>query len=272
MLTLPPLLTAGARFLVAGLILLAVAALRGELREAARPLAGSAVTGILLFAGGNGAVVLAETRISSGLAALLVAASPLLVALLTLAFFREPVRPLQAAGIVIGLAGLFVLARPTGSDRLDLLGVGFGLASAVLWSLGSVFGSRAALARSDVLNTAVQLLAGGASLLVLGFGLGEPGRMHLERASAESVGALVYLVLFGSLLAFSAYTWLLRNAPLNLIFTYVYVNPVIAVALGALVLGEAIQLREVAGGAIILAGVGAIVTGQARTRRAGAAA
>ena len=230
-------------------------------------MAGAAGVGLLLGTGGNGGVVMAETRIPSGIASLLIAVSPLLVALISLALFRVAIRRVQGAGMVLGFAGLAVLAQLGGPGGLDPIGLAFGLAGAVLWSAGAVYGSRAHLPESDLVNTGIQLVAGGLGLLLAGMIAGEPARMRLDHASAQSVGGLIYLIVFGSVIAYSAFTWLLRNGPLPLVFTYVYVNPVVAVGLGALILGEQIGLRELLGGAIILAGVATIVTGRALAER-----
>ncbi len=246
-----------------------MAALRGHLRALpdARRLAAAGLAGVLLFGGGNGLVVLAELHIPSGLVALVLAISPLLVALTTRALFKEPIRPLQAAGMALGFAGLVVLAQPGGASGMDGAGLALSLGATVLWTAGSVFSSRARLPESDLVNTSAQLLGGGLTLLLMGMLAGEPARMRLDHASPQSVLALLYLITFGSLVAFSAFTWLVRNAPLPLVFTYVYVNPVVAVALGALVAGERVGPRELAGGAIILAGVAIIVTGRALADR-----
>ncbi len=272
--TLPPLLTAATRFLLAAATLGLIAAARGELRRARptpRQLASSAAVGVMLFGFGNGMVVLSERHIASGIASLVVAISPLLVALISFVAFRQPLGRIQAAGMLLGLAGLVMLSRPAGAAAVNALGLALALGSAIAWSSGSVFASRADLPRTPLLAASLQMLFGGLALVVLGSLLGEPRHLDLARASARSLAALLYLVVFGSLVAFTAYSFLVRAAPLSLVFTYVYVNPVIAVGLGALVVGERVSGVELLGGAVILAGVAIIVTGQAVAGRHGAA-
>jgi drug/metabolite transporter (DMT)-like permease len=212
-------------------------------------------------------VVTSERYIASGVTALLAAASPLLVALLGFVAFRQRPGVWQLTGMALGLAGLVVLTHPWGGQRLEPLGVVAALLSAVFWSSGSVYASRATLPTAAPVAASLQMLFGSAGLLVMALLGGEPAHVHLQTASGRSLLALLYLVLFGSLLAFTAYAWLVRTAPLSLVFTYVYVNPVVAVALGALVVGEPITTPEILGGVIILLGVAIIVTGQAAARR-----
>jgi drug/metabolite transporter (DMT)-like permease len=267
--TLPPLLTAATRFLLAAAILGVLAFAAGAWRRppSRRQVLNCAVVGVALFAGGNGMVVLAEGRIPSGATSLFVAVSPLLVALMSFLFYGQRPGAWQVVGMGLGFVGLAVLVRPTGAAHLDPLGAGVALLSAVFWSAGSLYASRAPLPSTPLVAASLQMLFGGAGQALLGCLLGEAGRVHLQTASARSVGALLYLVVFGSLVAFTAYSWLVRAAPLSLVFTYVYVNPVIAVALGVAVLGERLTLAEAAGGLVILCGVAIIVTGQAAAGR-----
>lgn len=274
--SLPPLLAAGTRFALASAALALIAGARHEWREhtpGRRQVAASAMVGVLLFAGGNGLVVLAELRIPSGVASLVVSISPVLVALISYAAFRQPPRVVQVAGMALGFAGIAVLAHPGATGAYDPLGLLEAFAGALCWSTGSVVASRADLPRTPLVAASLEMAVGGSSLILLGLVAGEAsGGVHLDAASGRSLAALAYLVVFGSLLAFTAYSWLVRSAPLSLVFTYVYVNPVVAVLLGALLLGERISGSEVLGGAIILVGVATIVTGQAvagrRRRRA----
>lgn len=263
--TLPPLLTAATRFLLAGSTLALIAVLAGDWRQrpARRQVLNCAVVGLALFGGGNGMVVLSEQRIPSGVTSLFVAVSPLTVTLMSFLAFRQRPGIWQLAGMLLGFVGLFVLVSPVGGANLDPLGSAIALLSAVFWSAGSLYASRARLPPSALVAASLQMLFGGAGQVVLGLLHGEAAGIHLETASLRSVAALLYLVIFGSLVAFTAYSWLVRVAPLSLVFTYVYVNPVIAVALGVAVVGERLDFREVVGGLVILCGVAIIVTGQA---------
>ncbi|MEU9254039.1 EamA family transporter [Streptomyces sp. NPDC048270] len=260
--TMPPFLSAGARFITAGLLLAGVVAWRSgpAALKATRAQLGSAVlVGLLLILGGNGLVVLAETSVPSGLAALLVAAVPMWVVLLRAGTGdRPPLRTL--AGVLVGLAGLAVLTSPGLSGAVQLSGVLLVLVASVLWSLGSFSGSKLNLPENPFAGSAYQMLAGGVGGVVVGLLRGEHRGLDLAAYSTASWLALGYLTVFGSVVAFTAYAWLLRNAPLSLVSTYAYVNPVVAVALGALILSEALTWPIVLGGTIVVAAVGVIVS------------
>ncbi|MEU9236427.1 EamA family transporter [Streptomyces subrutilus] len=260
--TMPPFLSAGARFITAGLLLAGVVALRSgpAALKATRAQLGSAVlVGLLLILGGNGLVVLAETSVPSGLAALLVAAVPMWVVLLRAGTGdRPPLRTL--AGVLVGLAGLAVLTSPGLSGAVQLSGVLLVLVASVLWSLGSFSGSKLSLPENPFAGSAYQMLAGGIGGVVVGLLRGEHRGLDPAAFSTGSWVALGYLTVFGSVVAFTAYAWLLRNAPLSLVSTYAYVNPVVAVALGALILSEALTWPIVLGGTIVVAAVGVIVS------------
>lgn len=260
--TMPPFLSAGARFITAGLLLAGAVAWRSgpaALKATRSQLGSAVVVGLLLILGGNGLVVLAETSVPSGLAALLVAAVPMWVVLLrTGTGDRPPLRTL--GGVLVGLAGLAVLTSPGLSGAVQLSGVLLVLAASVLWSLGSFSGSKLSLPENPFAGSAYQMLAGGIGGVVVGLLRGEHRGLDLAAYSTASWLALGYLIVFGSLIAFTAYTWLLRNAPLSLVSTYAYVNPVVAVALGALILGEALTWPIVLGGTIVVAAVGVIVS------------
>ncbi|MEU9147125.1 EamA family transporter [Streptomyces sp. NPDC048349] len=260
--TMPPFLSAGARFITAGLLLAGAVAWRSgpAALKATRAQLGSAVlVGLLLILGGNGLVVLAETSVPSGLAALLVAAVPMWVVLLRAGSGdRPPLRTL--AGVLVGLAGLAVLTSPGLSGSVRLSGVLLVVAASVLWSLGSFTGSKVSLPENPFTGSAYQMLAGGVGGVVVGLLRGEHRGLDPATYSTASWLALGYLVVFGSLVGFTAYAWLLRNAPLSLVSTYAYVNPVVAVALGALILGEALTWPILLGGTIVVAAVGVIVS------------
>ncbi|MDJ0384215.1 EamA family transporter [Streptomyces sp. G-G2] len=267
--TMPPFLSAGARFVCAGLLLAALVAWRGggpgALRVTRAQLGSAVAVGLLLVLGGNGLVVLAETAVPSGLAALMVAAVPMWVVLLRLtAGDRPPSRTL--GGVLVGLAGLAVLTSPGLSGEVRLWGVLSVLAGSLLWSLGSFSSSRLPLPGDPFAASAYEMLAGGAGALLVGLARGEQHGLDPADFSTRSWLALGYLVLMGSLVGFTAYAWLLQSAPLSLVSTYAYVNPVVAVALGALVLGEELTWPILVGGAIVVAAVCVIVSTERRKR------
>ncbi|MFF5702194.1 EamA family transporter [Streptomyces sp. NPDC012794] len=264
--TMPPFLSAGARFITAGLVLAGIVAWRygpAALRVTAAQARSAVVVGLLLILGGNGLVVLAETAVPSGLAALLVAAVPMWVVVLRAGSGDRP-SPRTVAGVLVGLAGLGVLTSPGLSGEVRLWGVLMVLAASVLWSLGSFSASKLPLPENPFAGSAYQMLAGGVGGVVVGLLRGEQRGLDVGAFSTASWVALGYLVLIGSVVGFTAYAWLLQAAPLSLVATYAYVNPVVAVALGALILDEALTLPIVLGGAIVVAAVGVIVSTERR--------
>lgn len=268
--TTPPLLAMGARFLLAGLLLggLLVARRGWSVLRITRPqVFGVTVVGILLLLGGNGGVALAETTVPSGVTALLIAATPLwLVCLRTVARDRPSTRSLVGTGV--GFLGIAVLVRPGASlgEEVELWGPLLVIAAAGSWALGSFLSPRLQLPGDVAVATTWEMLLGGAALLVAGATRGELSGFHPQEVDRAGWVALGYLVLFGSVVAFSAYVWLLKHAPISLIATYAYVNPVVAVALGALVLDEPITAAVVAGGAVVVLGVALVVSAE-RPRR-----
>ena len=271
--TLPALLSASLRFGIAGLLLagfLLVRRGRAGLRASRRQTVNAMAIGALLLLGGNGLVSLAQQRdLPSGLAALLVAAVPLWVVLLRAGTGDRPsVRTLL--GVSIGFAGVAVLllpgARPEGVALLPAATV---VVSSVLWAIGSFTASRADLPRNALLTTTLQLAGGAVALGVVGLARGE--RLDVDAVSTTSWVALVYLVVFGSLVGFTAYSWLLGVAPLSKVATYAYVNPVVAVLLGAVVAGEATSATTVLGGAVTVLAVAVVVSEQGRRPSGGSA-
>jgi len=261
----PPLLAMGVRFTAAGLLLAAFLAARhgpGVLRVPWRRALPAAAVGILLLGAGNGGVAVAEQVVPSGLAALLVSAVPLwLVCLRLLARDRPPRTTI--AGTALGFAGIAILALP-GSHPAGtrIWGVLVIIGATICWSTGSFITPRLPLPPNPFVATVCEMLAAGLALVVAGGVAGEFGRMRLSTMPVQAWVALVYLVLFGSLLAFSAYVWLLANAPLSLTATYAYVNPVVAVVLGALILGEQVTWPILLGGAVVVAGVSLVVSAE----------
>lgn len=268
--TIPPLLMASVRHTIAGAILLAWSIRRGD-RAAdrlGRPQWRTAIiVGGLLLLGGNGGVSWAEQRIPSGIAALVVATVALWMALIARAMLGERIRWPVALGLTIGFGGLWILVAPARGHRLDPAGVATLLLAALAWAVGSVYARRAPLPSRPLVGAAMELLAGGAWLGIAGIAGGEISRMHPSRISGESLAALAYLIMFGSIVAFSAYIWLLHSTRTSLVSTYAYVNPIVAVLLGWALLGEQVTSRTFIGGGVIVAGVALIVTSGAREAR-----
>lgn len=260
---LPPFLMAGARFLLAGGIVYTWLRLRGAKRPSWGEWGSALVIGALLLVGGNGGVVFAEQYVPSGLVSLLVAMVPLYIALLD---WLRPggKRPtaLVAVGLVFGFAGIFLLIGP------DAIGGGTSyfpwilipLVGSLCWAAGSLYSRSAKLPAAPLMGTALEMLAGGVLLVGLGFATGEASRVNPDQFSIEALLAFGFLVIFGSIVAFSAYIWLLRVVSPSRVSTYAYVNPVVALFLGSTFLGEQITTRTLVAAAVILVAV-AIITG-----------
>jgi drug/metabolite transporter (DMT)-like permease len=265
--TMPPHLMAAARFLVAGAILYAWSRWRGAPRPTRRNWGAATVVGGLLLLGGNGAVVWAETRVPSGLTALLVAMVPIWMAVLEglpRHGGKTPRAPV-VAGLVLGLAGLGLLIAPGRlAGRVDPLGAGVLLLGSFCWAFGSLRARVADLPKSGFLATAMEMLAGGAWLLVFGLATGQAGKLTLAAVSARSLFSLGYLIIFGSLIGFTAYIWLLKATTPARVSTYAYVNPVVAVLLGWAFAGEPITLRTFLAAAVIVGAVALIIRYGAR--------
>ena len=253
--TLPAFVSAGSRFLLAGFLLAVILNNSGRsIRVTRRELAASALLGLSLLALGVGMVTLAETRIDSSIAAMIAGSVPLQVILLrTLA--RERVALATRLSVLVGLAGLALVVIPGGGGAAGAVGLSVALAASISWSLGSFFGHRLPLPRDGFVATTWEMLSAGVMLLVLGVVTGEPWSMDASGFTLQSIAAWLYLGTFGTLVAFTAYTWLLRNAPISKVVTHQYVNPVVAIALGALVLDEQLTLAIAAGAALIVGSV-----------------
>ncbi len=269
--TIPPFSMAAIRFVLAGLVLLSWSIARdGRSFQAPtrREWRDSAIVGSLLLGGGMGMVAWGEQTIPSGVAALLIGLMPVWVAILGRVFLGERLPWLAGIGIVVGFAGVAILVGPTAlgtAGAMDPAGLAAILVSPLAWSTGSLFAShRATLPGRPLVATGAQMLAGGGVLAVMAALTGEYGRLDIAAVSADSFWALAYLTVIGSLLAFTAYGWLLRVAPLPLVATYAYVNPIVAVILGAIILREPVDLRTVVAGAVIVGAVALIVTARAR--------
>ena len=260
---IPPLLGAGVRFVIAGAIMYgwlvwrrppsARATTRGQLL-------GAAIVGVLLMFGGNGLVTVAEQEVPSGLAALLIASVPLWVILLRASYGRERVPGTTLISVGVGFFGVALLVLP--GDRPEGAPLGWSLlvvAAAVLWATGSFAANRVERPGDVLTATAWQMLIGGGAMVVVGLAIGEAGDLELADISADSWAAFIFLVFIGSIAAFTAYNWLLRHVAISTVATYAFVNPVIAVFLGWLILSEEITAFVVAGTAVIVTSVAFVV-------------
>jgi drug/metabolite transporter (DMT)-like permease len=269
--TLPGFTMAGARFVVAGALLLAWGRWRGGRLGTWRQLLPTTGIGALLLLGGNGGVVWAEYRISSGVAALLVAVEPVWIALLAPAVTGAARAGWRTyAGLALGIAGVAALVLDpsgVGGSGVDVWGALAVVLAALSWALGSLWSVRADLPRSRAVATGQQMLAGGLMLAAAGGAGGEWRALDVSRFSTVSLLAFGYLVVFGSIVAFTAYGFLLRAAPPSVVATYAFVNPVVAVLLGWLVVDESLDGRVAAASALILGSLALIFDEHGRSGR-----
>jgi len=262
----PPLLSAALRFLTAAALLAGyVVVRRGWPRITRAEAVTAALAGVLLLAGGNGLVTIAEQRVASGLVALLVACTPLWIVVLRTALRDRP-GPATAGGVLLGFAGVGLMFLPGGSGGTDVGYAALVVLAALSWAVGSLLQTLRPVPADPLVLTTVQMVAGGAVLLVVSTARGELAGFDLGAVPGRSWLALAYLIVFGSLVAFTAYVWLLGNAPVSLVSTYAYVNPAVAVLLGALVAGERLTGSALAGGLVVLAAVAVVVTAESRRR------
>ena len=260
--TLPPLVMSSLRFFVAGAILFAWAYARGA-RPTARQWRDAFVSGVALLVIGNAGIAWAEKRVDTGVAALLVAAMPLwLAGLDRIVFGRSLTRPQQLA-LVLGLGGVAILVDPSGSG-IDVVGAGACLAACFSWAAGSLYARGADQPAEPLAAASIQMLAASLLLALGAIVTGEARQLDVGAVSGESLLALAYLITIGSIVTFTAYGWLLRNAPTPLVSTYAFVNPAVAVALGAVFLGEQLGWRMLAAGAAIVVSVALTVLGRRR--------
>jgi drug/metabolite transporter (DMT)-like permease len=265
--TIPPLMSASLRFLIAGILLYAWGVRRGD-RTGDRPRMihwrSAAIIGAVMLFGGNGLVSLAEQTVPSSLAALLIASVPLWMVVIRLTVIRERSQWLEVAGLVLGFGGIVLLVDPFGGGTADPVGILLLLLAALSWASGSLYARRAPLPDRPLVGTGMEMIAGGLVCLVVSAATGEFADLDVARISAESLVGLAYLIVFGSWVGFAAYVWLLRVARTSFVSTYAYVNPVVAVFLGWAILGERITLRTLVAGAVVVAAVAVIVTAQSR--------
>ncbi|HVE63161.1 MAG TPA: EamA family transporter [Mycobacteriales bacterium] len=261
---LPPLLMGSVRFMLAGALMLAFAARRPHPDGRADPIGwpqwrSALIVGTALLLGGNGLVVLAEQRISSGVAAVLITTMPLWLALLAFLLGGERLSRLQVVGLALGFVGVVILVDPRG-ESVDRVGAGMVLLAALSWACGSYYAGRAQLPRRPLVMTGLEMLCGGAAMGVASLVSGDAFELRLAEVDTRAWVAFGYLLVFGSLIAFTAYVWLLANVRLSLAGTYAFVNPAVAVGLGALPpLREPLGPSVLLGSAVIITGVALIV-------------
>src|SRR4051794_23253442 len=265
--TVPPLLGAGFRFLIAGAVFYAFLALRrgrAAVRFSGRELVAAGAAGTLLCFGGNGLVTVAEQKVPSGIAATLIASVPLWIILFR-RLSRDPINRVALLGVLIGFAGVGILMlpgeRPAGLSIGPMLVV---VAAAACWAIGSYYPRRWPLPRDTMLSTSLQMVISGALMVAVGAVAGEFARVDVGSFSTKSIAGFVWLVTAGSLVAYTAYVWLLKNAPISKVSTYAYVNPVVAIFLGWLLLDETITGTIVVGATLIVASVALVVSRESR--------
>ncbi|HWG12518.1 MAG TPA: EamA family transporter [Streptosporangiaceae bacterium] len=267
--TIPPLLLAGVRYLIAGLILFPIALRSGspQRRAADRPSRAAwvacGIIGLLLLLGGNGLVSVGERTVPSGFASLLVATVPLWLLVMNGALTRTWIGWLPAIGLLAGLGGVALLAGlgdHASASGASTGGIAIILFASICWAVGTILSTRLkALPERPFLTTAMQMLVGGAVITALAAATGEFGSFHLGQVSLRSWLALLYLIGPGSILALSAYSIAVRSLPTSTVATYAYVNPVVAVILGTTILSEKLTPMMLVGGALIIAAVALIV-------------
>jgi drug/metabolite transporter (DMT)-like permease len=264
--SIPPFLMAGARFLLAGLIMFAIARTQGPLTSTSAEWRTSLIVGACLLLGGNGGVTLSEKFIESGLASLIVATVPIYITLLGWLFGMTP-RPapvvwLGLAGGFLGVAMLMGPALRFSGGSHSAIGMSILLFSSFIWSAGSLYSRTAKHSASPFLAAAQQMFCGGVLLMLVGLFVGEPKNFHPGNITTLSLGAFAYLVFIGAIVGYTAYFWLLRHCDPAKVATYAYVNPIVAVLLGALFAHETITLRTLLAAALIIGSVALIITVQ----------
>ena len=257
--TIPPFLMASARFTIAGFVLYIWRCLAGDPKPSRREWISAGIIGLLLLMVGNGGVTWAEQTVNSGIVALLIGTVPLWVVLV------DALRPggrwpgwQGLFGVLLGVLGIFILVNPWGSStgiKIDLSGAVVVLLAAASWAAGSVYSRSAPLPKSPLMGTSLEMLVGGGALLLLGTITGEWSQVNWVSISTKSILGLLYLIVFGSLIGYATYTWLLRVAPTSLVSTYAYVNPLIAILLGNLLAQEPVTSQIVLAAAVIIGAV-----------------
>src|SRR5436305_8006734 len=279
--SIPPFLMAGTRFLLAGMIMFAIAWSKGAYKSSWANWRVSLIVGACLLLAGNGGVTIAEEYIDSGLAALIVAIVPIYIVILGWATGTAPrPAPIVWLGLVGGFAGVGFLLGPamrfsSNDGRHPAIGMSILLISSFVWSAGSLYSRSAKHAASPFLTAAQQMLCGGLLLLLAGIVTGEVRRFHPGSVSILSLASFIYLVIIGAVVGYTAYIWLLRHCEPAKVATYAYVNPIVAVLLGAAFAGESLTPRVLIAAALIIGSVAIVITAQqlkARTEPAMSAA
>ncbi len=258
--TIPPFFHAGVRFLASGLILVIWQLSAGSSMPTRKQWISTGIIGTLLLLGGNGLVAWAEQTIPSGIAALIIASVPMFLVI------GEAIRPNGVkpnwqgiVGLLIGFVGIFILVGPSeisgGTTKLNPLGVVALLSACLFWATGSIYSKTADLPKSSLMNTGAQMLIGSISLFIVSGLSGELNGWNIAEVSSRSIYGLLYLTLVGSLVGFASYGWLLQNAPISLVSTYAYVNPIVAVLLGVWLADEVLEPRIWLATAIIIGSV-----------------
>lgn len=270
--TIPPFILAATRFLIAGSILYVWRRAAGDPRPTVLNWRSAAIVGGFLLIGGNGGVTWSEQRVVSGVAALMVGLVPLWMLIID-AFRPGGFKPGLGgiAGVLLGFAGIVLLVGPSNlmgfSHDIDLIGILALCLATFLWAAGSLYSRKAPLPDSPLMGTAMEMLAGGAGLFLLATLTGEWGRLDLAAVAPRSLWGMAYLITFGSLVGYAAYTWLLRVAPTPLVSTYAYVNPLIAILVGNLLAQEPLTPRIVLSALVIVSSVVLINTARANRAR-----
>jgi drug/metabolite transporter (DMT)-like permease len=276
--SMPPLLAAGARFLTAGAMLIAFLVARDRWSAARGAPRGDGlhwpravewrtafIVGALLLLGGNGMVSVAEQTIPSGIAAVIIATVPIWLSVFDAVLTRRMPSWLAIGGLLVGLVGVAILLLPSsGVDSFNPAGIGILVVATISWAAGSLYARRGPQPSNHLLGTGMQQLAGGLVLFAVAAGLGEIGQFDPARITTASLLGLAFLVVFGSLMAFTAYAWLLNHVAVTTVATYAYVNPVVAVALGVAFRGETLSLRSLLAASLIIGAVIAMVSGRPR--------
>lgn len=265
--TIPPFLMASVRFIIAGTLLYAWTRLRGAPKPTPSQWRSAFIIGSALLLIGNGAVSWAEKVVPSGITALLTTMSPLWFVVIEWLQTRSKPGIEMIIGLILGTVGMVALVDPAqlvGGDQVNLIGAGTIFLASIAWVWGSLYSRRAELPTSPFLAIAMEMLAGAALLLLASFVLGEFSELHLASISMRSIFALMYLTVFGSMIAFTSYVWLLRVSSPSLVSTHAYVNPVVAVFLGWLLADEPINGRIFIASVVIVSAVAIITTIKAR--------
>ncbi|MGZ6347169.1 MAG: EamA family transporter [Anaerolineales bacterium] len=257
--TIPPFIMAGTRYLLPALLLMVWRRLAGDPAPTRRQWLAGAIVGLFLLLGGNGLVSWAEQRVESGIAALIVGTVPIWMVIFDAILTRIRPRWQVIVGLLTGFGGIIFLIEPESlfgqNPRYDLLGIGILVLAAFLWAIGSIYSRDADLPRSPLLGTSIEMLAGSGGLFIASLVTGEWKTFNVTAVSQQSLLGLLYLIVLGTLVGFVAYTWLLRNAPISLVSTYAYVNPLVAILLGSLLVQEPLNWEVALATAIIIGSV-----------------